>query len=173
MTTNEPTPTVSEEVESRARALLPLLEQQLSEARQELEAAEARFQALQRGINAMKSIVRTGSSVARTQTSMFDAGRSLELPAHEAESYPRGKPAVIRVVREAGKPLSRQEVLDDLVRRGWPPKSSDPLVAINASLRRAVQDGDLVQLPDKTYVPPDFAALPSSGVSGPVTGASG
>jgi hypothetical protein len=53
------------------------------------------------------------------------------------DDYPRGVDAVRRVLVENGGKMTSREIADELLRRNWTPRSSDPLNATSSNAGRA------------------------------------
>ncbi len=145
----------SESGYQRAKNILPFLEGELRDALAELARAQERVDGLSQAIDGLKLVVRSGPIGVQEAIAVE--------PPEERESspsapYPRGTPAVVRVVVEAGRPMSRRQVLQALEERGWPPKSKNPLNAVGVYLRRAAEAGDLVEVGRRIYAPPSESA---------------
>lgn len=68
----------------------------------------------------------------------------------ESGNYPRGKEAVVAVLRDrAGEWFKLQDILGELGRRGWHPESKDPdnqEDAVRAAAKRAVDDEEIERI---------------------------
>ncbi len=59
------------------------------------------------------------------------------------QDYPRGVEAVRRILMDTGREMDTREITDELLRRGWVPRSSNPLNATSSNAARAVELPDV------------------------------
>ena len=75
-------------------------------------------------------------------------------PSSQDENRPRSAEAIRRVLVETKRPWTAKAMTEELLRRGWAPKSTSPEDAVRTAMNRArkAPDNGIVRLPDGSYI---------------------
>lgn len=93
--------------------------------------------------------------------------RKRELATDDTPDDPTSTDRVVEILSKAGKPMPRGWILQQFDRNGWiDPAWKEPGAAIRMAIRRAVERGEVQQLPDGHFLAqptPLFAATAEGG----------
>jgi len=158
------------QLEEKAREFQAALEEALAGARADLQVAQARVSQLEASLAATTTLLTeaglsdgAGAQGLGDGTLMGSHPMPVPKPFYPSVRYPRGQRAVVAVLEDADGQMTREEILEGLEERGWPPRSADPPSAVGASIRRALKDGTIVERPMGRYQLSDSARVERFG----------
>jgi hypothetical protein len=110
----------------------------LKSFRTELEGLERRTTTLKKLIEGFEEYLALSEDADSTTAEAVDRGGD----------YPRGKDAILAVLADRGPGdwSSIQDITDELIERGWHPKSENPEDAVRAAVKRATDAGDVQRI---------------------------
>ena len=76
-----------------------------------------------------------------------------------AASGPGTSEAILTILREGDDSMKDERILTEMERRGWGPRSANPLNALRATLSRLTKEGDISRVDTATYDLPNRAVL--------------
>jgi len=129
-----------------ARKVLDDFRQVLAGYEGQLKDLQIRVEALRRVVQDMDAVLKP--EIVRGQehivvepetAAAMTAARNVAVhkgPPWPEVNYPVGIPAVETVLAEARVPLDIDGITDELMRRGWPPRSGSPRTAVRTAVRR-------------------------------------
>jgi hypothetical protein len=142
------------------------LEQTLERLRAEQAEDEAQLTTLQRrvlsrqkaieGLEGLVDLARAPVAANATEDTPESVQPVEEPPSPRGqdEDRPRSAEAIRRVLVETERPWTAKAMTEELLRRGWAPKSTSPEDAVRTAMSRAgkAPDNGIVRLPDGSYM---------------------